>query len=256
MTSGASRWRRRLRRTVDAALARGTGPPGPGRILLYHRVAEGDPVEHVTPSTFYDHIRAIAESGHVTASVASCARAGFPAGTIGLSFDDGHASVRSSCESLLSHALTMTLFVAPEQIDAAGSLSSAELRELADAGAEVGAHGLRHELLIGSDRGRLIGILSEARARLEDVIGREVVGLAYPFGVASRAAREAAAAAGYRYACTAVPGSNSRGTDPFALRRTEVHGTDLPRDVLGKMAGSDDWFAPIRRLEDLIRYGT
>ena len=77
-----------------------------------------------------------------------------------------------------------------------GMLTGAQVREIADAGIEIGAHSVTHppldQLSAGSLRQELVG----AKQALEDLLGAAVPGLAYPFGYSSKAVRDSAAVAG------------------------------------------------------------
>ena len=64
---------------------------------------------------------------------------------IRITFDDGNASdARHALPALLRSGLTATFFVCADRLDQPGSLSSADVRELADAGMTIGSHGLAH----------------------------------------------------------------------------------------------------------------
>lgn len=129
----------------------------------------------------------------------------------------------------------------------------AALRRLANAGIEIGTHGWDHRPLCG-DPDRLAAELTEARVRSEHELGRQVAGMSYPHGLASTAGRRAALAAGYAYACGSAPGRNAASRDGSHLRRNEMFATDRsPLLVIGKLAGSDDWFGPVRDIENALR---
>lgn len=250
--------RAQIRRAVNRVLAKAMHRPTPGRILLYHRVETGgDPLECVAPSELSGHLDAVHDAGLHCVGVVQCIRHNFPAELVGLSFDDGHSSVWDACQRILARGWSASLFVVPEWIDdqIRGAISWSALRELESAGVEIGLHGLRHERLTGPDEGILVRDLCAARARVEDQLGSETVGLAYPFGVAPRVARRSAALAGFSYACTTLPHRNRPGSDAYRLGRNEVHGTDGPRQLLGKLAGTDDWMTTVRRVENRILYG-
>ena len=250
------RWRTNVRRSLNAVFRLALRRPTPGRILLYHRVTtDGDPTESVAPATFSDHLRALDEADLTGASIADCLEHGFPARLLALSFDDGHDSLKWPCDEILARGWSASLFVVPDWIDrgVANVLSWSDLRAFADAGIEIGVHGLRHEFLTASEP--LVRILTEARQRVESGLGRQVSGLAYPFGIAPRAARQAAKTVGFAYAATTCPRANTVSDDRFRLGRNEVHGTDRPHQLLGKLAGTDDWMAPMRDLENRLRHG-
>jgi len=101
-----------------------------------------------------------------------------------------------------------------------------ELADMTSAGAVVGAHSRRHRRLPAVDRAALddevAGSLDDLRKSLP--CGEPV--FAYPYGLHDHAVRRAVEGAGYRIAWTTERGRNGAGTDPFCLRRTEVHARD------------------------------
>lgn len=247
-----------LRRQGDRVLSLVRSSPTAGRILLYHEVDDvgsGSAVQRVSPVRFSEHLRWLRELGLRGGSVASVREERAPASLVALSFDDGYASAGRACSELLMAGWSATLYVCPAWVEERrpGLLTWNDLRELSAAGLEIGAHGLAHERLCASDAVRLTALLAEARQRIEQAVGKAVSGLAYPEGLASATARRAAEAAGYRYACSTIPGSNDERTDAYWLRRNEVHDTDDRRLLIGKLAGADDWMAPLRSLENARR---
>lgn len=246
-----------IRRKANAYLARLRRPPSSGRVLLYHQVRDHpDPIESVAPRLFQAQLEWLARTGLAGAPLRSCVERGFPRGITGVSFDDGYASTAWACEAVLARGWSATVFVVPAWIDAARHdvLGWHDLARLAAAGIEIASHGLAHERMCGRAFPSMTSELAASRARIEDRLGVSVVGLAYPYGLAPRPAREAARLAGFAYACTSVPGRNSGGTDRLALRRNEILATDAtPTLFLGKLGGTDDWMAPLRRLENWWR---
>ena len=243
-----------VRHALTGGLASLPRTPGPGRIVLYHEIGEAaDPIMSVPPALFRSQLDWLGEAGLACGSVAQLVDAGFPAGLVGLTLDDGYLSARLGCAAALERGWYATLFVVPAWIDEGRPdvLRWDELGELAGAGIEIAAHGLAHERLCGPDPAAMTDGLRRARLRIEDRLGRPVRGLAYPYGLAGAAARAAARAAGFSYACVSEPGSNGARRDPIVLRRNEILATDdRPRLVLGKLGGSDDWMGPLRAFEN------
>ena len=242
--------RRRARTIIGRAVSLLHRSPTAGRILLYHRIGEdGDPVMCVKPRRFRDHLEALAASGSRVAAVRELIDAGWPAGRVAMSFDDGDASAGAAATLLLERGWSATLFVVPEWVGRAGRLAWGDLAELARAGCEIGSHGLAHEPLCDADAGAVTARLETARAHVQERLGVAAEGLAYPFGLFDGRASAAAARAGHRYACTTLPGRNDAATPAFLLHRNEVFGDDDAAALRGKLAGSDDWMALVRRAE-------
>jgi peptidoglycan/xylan/chitin deacetylase (PgdA/CDA1 family) len=76
-----------------------------------------------------------------------------------------------------------------------------ELVELAQAGFEVGAHTVDHPRLTAMPYREALAQLTRSRAYLEDLLGRPVRTMAYPFGEFDERTVRAASEAGYEIAC-------------------------------------------------------
>ncbi|HEX5760502.1 MAG TPA: polysaccharide deacetylase family protein, partial [Thermoanaerobaculia bacterium] len=111
--------------------------------------------------------------------------------------------------------------------DRGAPLSPSGLRELAALpGVTIGAHTLSHPSLAALAEGEQARELAGGRARLEELLGRPVTLLAYPFGKPGDVApetRRLAAGAGYRAAFTSAAGRIVPSSPRFALPRLTVH---------------------------------
>ena len=106
-------------------------------------------------------------------------------------------------------------------------LNAAEVRSLVAAGMGVGAHTLTHPLLSQLHPEAAWAEIAGSRARLEQVIGRPVWALAYPFGdeaSATEREREMAERAGFSCAFLNVGGGFGASMPRFALPRVHVTG--------------------------------
>jgi peptidoglycan/xylan/chitin deacetylase (PgdA/CDA1 family) len=103
-------------------------------------------------------------------------------------------------------------------------LSAVDVRHLADTGMTIGAHTLSHPELCRQPKELACREISDCRSRLENCTGREVWGLAYPFGnpgaVAEREV-QLAQEAGYECAFMNVPGRLPE-CNKFTLPRVHV----------------------------------
>jgi peptidoglycan/xylan/chitin deacetylase (PgdA/CDA1 family) len=210
-------------------------------ILMYHSVAEQPQAAFrfsVSPRVFAAHLAMLREQGFTTLTCCRLAavlrgEAGLPARPIVLSFDDGYADFhREALPVLIRYGCTATLFVTTGWVadaaeHAAGTppermLGWRHLNEVAAAGMEVAAHGHSHAQLDQLAPAALEGELRLSKTLLEDRLGREVAGLAYPYGYHSARVRAAARAAGYRYAAAVSNTAASPRADLFALPRLTI----------------------------------
>ena len=104
--------------------------------------------------------------------------------------------------------------------DPAGSgLREEDVRMLVENGFEIGFHTLRHDALPALDDDGLARAMSEGRARLAAVVGRDLDVIAYPHGKADARVAAAARAAGYAFGFTTSGEAVLPTSDPLLLGR-------------------------------------
>ncbi|MGW4568778.1 polysaccharide deacetylase family protein [Streptomyces sp. NPDC004561] len=221
---------------VHAGSPPGTGPGPVPWIAMYHSVGDcsDDPYRvTVGPARLERQLRWLRGRGLRGVSVAEllAARArGEGRDLVGLTFDDGYADFLDNAVPLLARwRCTATLFVLPGLLggnnawDPLGPrrplLTADGIRRAADAGMEIGSHGLTHLDLTRADDALLRAETAESRARLAELTGGPVAGFCYPYGTVDRRAVTAVREAGYGYACAIDPGGL---TGPHALPRVYV----------------------------------
>lgn len=186
-------------------------------ILMYHSIAESgyDPSQlSVSPRRFAEQLSWLERQGlrGVSAgTLVAALRGGRARGLVGITFDDGYASVLANAvPELTRHGFTATIFVISGRLGGVNDwdtgtpwplLSASQVGELAAAGMEIGSHSATHARLRGADTARLTAEVAGSRRRLGQVSDAEVRGFAYPYGDMDEAARRAVRDAGYDYAC-------------------------------------------------------
>lgn len=203
--------------------------------LMYHELqrqsrplAEADPgyVRYVVDeSRFAEQLAWLASSGLRGVDLGCARAAAFSAPDhVVVSFDDGCESDWIVAAPLLAaRGFDATFYVVSRWVGRRrGFLSAAQLRELSDAGFEVGSHSATHAFLTDLHDGALRRELVESKRDIEEMIGRTVVHLSCPGGRASRRVADAAREAGYETMATSRIGVNGPSTDPFALARCAV----------------------------------
>ena len=144
-------------------------------------------------------------------------------GGIVITFDDG-------CETDLSVAAPIlhkfnfgaTFYITVGFLGRPGHLASDQLRELSDAGFEIGCHSMTHPYLSDLDDLQLHREIVEAKSRLQEMTGRSVYHFSCPGGRWSPAVSAIARRAGYRSVTTSRIALNSAASDPFQLARLVV----------------------------------
>lgn len=209
-------------------------------LLMYHSVSHepDDPYRvTVSPGRLRRQLGWLLDRGLRGVGVAELLRAraaGEAADLVGLTFDDGYADfVDHALPLLREHGCTATVFALPGRIgqynawDPLGPrkplLTEDGLRAAAEAGMEIGSHGLLHHRLPGADSHTLRRETAYSRTALQEITSQRVGGFCYPYGAVDRRAVNAVRAAGYDYACAIDPGPL---TGPYALPRVHIGESD------------------------------
>jgi peptidoglycan/xylan/chitin deacetylase (PgdA/CDA1 family) len=187
-------------------------------VLMYHMVGtvEEDPYDLcVTPDRFAEQLSWLRGQGLRGVSMGEmmdAVRQGRERGLVGLTFDDGYVGVvKHAVPELQRHDFTATMFIVSGQLGGTNTwdaspvwplMTGDHVREVAEAGMEIGSHTLTHTRLAGMGDGQLTAEVADSRAILEDLLGHRVEGFAYPWGSMDPRARQAVRDAGYSYGCS------------------------------------------------------
>ena len=146
-----------------------------------------------------------------------------PERAVVVTFDDGtDDNFTYAFPILTKHRIPATIFLIASQIGRPGTLSSDQIRQLAQGGVCFGSHALDHEYLPSLSGPELARTFSESKRKIEELgIPSEFV--SYPGGGFTAEAIEAAKASGYRGGCTTNRGFRRFPPDRWALRRITMH---------------------------------
>jgi peptidoglycan/xylan/chitin deacetylase (PgdA/CDA1 family) len=237
------------RRTADQR-SEGARSPSMPAIMMYHSISpyEQDPyLITVSPRRFerqMDWLRRRGLRGVSVAELVAARERGHARRLVGLTFDDGYTDfLEYALQVLTAHRFTATVFVLAGRLggenswDAEGPrkplMTARQVRQAADAGMEIGSHGLRHISLPTADRATLTAETENSRAVLQAASGQEVTGFCYPYGHLDGRVVEAVAAAGYSYGCAIW---RSAHTGRLALPRIYVGDSDSSWRLWAKAA--------------------
>ncbi len=210
--------------------------PHPPLALAYHGVANvkvrDDPsLLFVPPDHVVRHIRRLRRWGYELlpfSGFAERVRTGRAAGCAALTFDDGFVdSLEALAPLLAAEQAPATVFVPTGWLGRTHPyapqtrvMTADEVRALRSHGVEIGAHTHTHPDLTTLDRDGALDELRRGKAELEELLGEPVTTLAYPFGRADAATREATHAAGFVAACRT--GGEGNWSDPLDLPRQDM----------------------------------
>ena len=239
---------------------------GSALILTYHAVEHGPAPLCVDPGLFREHLDVLADAGATVMTVSQIAEAviggTLPQRAVAITFDDGFTSVgEHAAAPLAERGMRATIFAVagalggvnewPTQPSAAprrALLSASELSGLADAGHEIGSHGIEHAPLSLAAEAALRREIVESRELLEHAVGRPVRSFAYPYNaVAGPEGRELVRAT-YAAACVGGLSTVRAGADPWRLARVDSHYLRRPELLRRALAGDLDTYLLLRRV--------
>ncbi len=132
-----------------------------------------------------------------------------PTDEVMITFDDGDVADATVALPILKRlGLRAVFFITSDFVDRPGSVSATQVRELADAGMVIGAHGASHRFLNTLSDAELDEEMLRSRGQLQQWSGGEVDLLALPGGRGGARELAAATRAGFRHCFNSVPGIN------------------------------------------------
>jgi peptidoglycan/xylan/chitin deacetylase (PgdA/CDA1 family) len=215
-------------------------------VLMYHSVAPGHHDQYtIHPDQFEQQMRWLHRRGRKGTSVRECLEAwshGDGHEAVGLSFDDGYADFAEYVLPVLDrYGFSATVFVVAGRLGGDSSwdpefppkplLTAEQVRQLAEAGIEIGSHSLHHVPLPSTTETELTKEVQRSRRILRDVTKQDIAGFAYPYGQLDDRSLNAVRAGGYDYSC-AVWRTVFAGR--YALPRINMQQTDSPSRLWAK----------------------
>ena len=203
-------------------------------ILMYHRFGEdGIPSTNVRIEQFEAHIRTLASGPYTVmpvAEIVAALRAGreLPDRAVGITIDDAYLSVYTEAFPRLKAAgLPFTLFVATDPVDQglAGFVSWDQIREMRDAGNDIGAHSASHLHMTEADADTIRIEMTRSLKRLNEELGAPPPLFAYPYGETSLAVWNVVSEFGFTTAFGQHSGAAHATSQPFYLPRFALNET-------------------------------
>jgi peptidoglycan/xylan/chitin deacetylase (PgdA/CDA1 family) len=228
-------------------------------ILTYHAVdpAWTAPLS-VPPELFGRHLDWLGHHRRTVSLDQILARPGRPGrDEVAITFDDGFTSVAEhALPALRARGMPATVFLVGKMLDGSGGtidwvdrppghplqvLDPDLIRELHRQGVGFGCHGYAHTDLTTLGYDACLEDLRKGRQVVEEILGREVRTLAYPFGRHDATVRRAAADAGFVWAfAMAIP---PRAEGPHAIPRVGIY----PNDDLSRLRmKTHAWYGRLR----------
>lgn len=224
-------------------------------VLMYHGFTDsGEEDRFVMPRRAFERqMRVLKTLRYRTITLAELARTladgrPLPPRSVVITIDDGYRDNFEIARPVLRGlGMKATLFPVSGRLgtgakwngsgvtDGRPMLSEAELREMSEAGFEVGAHTRDHPHLPELDPDAGAEEIGSSRTDLEALTGAPVATFAYPYGELTEETVATVATAGFDGACTTESRLARAGDDPLRIPRLEIQGADSLRNFVRKI---------------------
>jgi peptidoglycan/xylan/chitin deacetylase (PgdA/CDA1 family) len=214
-------------------------------ILLYHHVAptDGTDLFTVSPELFREQMHTLVDLGFEAITpqqLTDALQCGvpLPERAVVITFDDGNVDNYDYAFPIMKNLeLPGAVYVVANRTASPGYLSVEQLREMIEAGWEIGSHTMTHPDLVGLNAEDMSSELLSSRLMLEVALDVEIKTFAYPYGSSSQTIARKVASYGYNNAMgLGTMTSHWRG-NLFYLSRHAVDG----REGLDGFIALIDW---------------
>ncbi len=162
-----------------------------------------------------------------------------PRRTVALTIDDGYRDNFEVAQPILErHGFTATVYLVSGKLGESNDwgdpgalagrplLDRPQVEAMRAGGTRLGAHTRNHPRLPELEDAEVTEEIAGSRADLAELLGEEVEGLAYPYGLFDERSVQAAREAGYAAVCTTEVRPARHWDDPLRIPRIEVEGSD------------------------------
>lgn len=197
-------------------------------VPVYHRVGEGTDALTIAGGRLAEDLRYLADSGYQTLTVGQLkdhilTGRPLPDNAVFLTFDDGYLDNYAAAFPLLkSYGMTASFFIITSRMGQPGRMTASQIMEMSAAGMYIGSHTVSHRPLATLAKWENTLELEKSKACLEDLLGKEVGVIAYPYGSYNDDTLAAAREAGYWAGFTVRRGWADTAGDPLAMNRLPV----------------------------------
>lgn len=216
-------------------------------VLMYHKVSpdsfRNGPGLRVTPYEFERQVKYLKESGYTAISLDEVINhrekgISLPNRPVVITFDDGYEDNYTYAFPVLKkYGYTATIFIVYNEVGGYNQwdikehntqpfklLTWEQIRTMQDYGICFESHTLSHPHLTSLTADEARKEICESKIKLEQVLGKPVNYIAYPYGQHNDQICEITRKAGYKAAVSTITGTNQQNTDRYRLKRLRVNG--------------------------------
>lgn len=198
-------------------------------VLYYHSVNENaDNEVTITPEMLKEQLNYINDNDYVTITIKELYdylknNQPIPEKSIVITFDDGYMNNYTEAFPILKEMnMKATIFCVGNSLDGSYYLSKDAIKEMSDYGIDIESHTVNHLHLDTLSYNDQVSELKRAKEILENITGKEVLSIAYPFGDYNDDTLRAVKDAGYKLAFTTNLGLSDRNDNIFELDRIYI----------------------------------
>lgn len=232
-------------------------------VLMYHRVINdnkyaGTYDTHVTLKNFEQQMKYIKENGYEAITFEDIAngeyKKRFDKKYVIITFDDGYKdNLINALPILKKYNLKAVLFYVTDQtynkwdIDVEDRpkekrfelMNLEEIKEFYESGLiEIGGHTTTHLDMPLIEKEKLKTDLEDSKAKIRNIVGKEPVAFAYPWGRNNEICRKLVEEVGYKFAVSTESGSACFSDDLFEIVRVGIYSKDDIKKFEQKISGN------------------
>ena len=229
-------------------------------VLMYHALgsqAYQDPNGNhsINPKLFQRHMEYIKTQNNFEIDQLINIKKNLHKNKIAVTFDDGYKdNLLKGLPILQKLNIPFTIFVSTQFVKDKNTnfLSKNDIRFLSNIkGVTIGSHGENHVPFTDLTKGQLNRELLESKKFLEDLVGKEIELLAYPFGKTNEDIKNRSEQAGYKVCFGTIFGRNIPNADLKEIKRIDILKNDNKRRFVNKVKGDWDCYSIWQRARNL-----
>ena len=198
-------------------------------VLYYHSVDQNaDNEVTITPEMLEKQLKYINDNKFTTITIRELYdylknNKPIPEKSIVITFDDGYMNSYTEAFPILKDLnMKATIFCVGNSLDGSYYLSHEAIKEMSDYGIDIESHTVNHVHLDTLSYDEQLLELKKSKEILENITGKEVLSIAYPFGDYNTDTVKAAKQAGYSLGFTTNLGLSDRSDNIFELDRIYI----------------------------------
>ncbi|OPJ54625.1 polysaccharide deacetylase family protein [Clostridium chromiireducens] len=213
-------------------------------VLYYHSVKESaDNEVTITPKMLKQQLEYIKDQGYTTITMNELKdyllnNSPIPKKSMIITFDDGYMDNYNYAFPILKDLnMVATIFCITSNLDGSYYLSKDAIKEMSDYGIDIESHTVTHPKLDALSYEDQLTELRNSKKTLEEITGKEVNSIAYPFGNFNDDTIKASKNAGYILGFTTKRGFSDRNDNKLRLDRIYIsskYNMDTFKEIINK----------------------